>query len=211
MHNKSGRYLLGLVLTMLALPAQADGPVWKVSKGGYQLYLGGTIHLLAPNDYPLPSVFDLAYERASQVILELDMREIQGPDFQQAMLQATLYTDDTTLQDVLKPDTYALLAAQLGRYGEEVLVEAAGCRCDLLPDLRQAILDLAHVRRADRAGAKVEAGLAGLRLDPAREGGGVGQAFLAVRIEGVVLGLEVVGPHHPTSVATSTRDAQNRR
>jgi uncharacterized protein YbaP (TraB family) len=117
MNNKNRWCLLGLVLGIFAFPAKSDGPVWKISKGGYQLYIGGTIHLLAQNDYPLPEVFDLAYQQASQVILELDMRELQGQAFQQAMLQAALYADDTTLQQVLKPDTYEVLAAQLAGYG----------------------------------------------------------------------------------------------
>ena len=38
----------------------AKGPVWKVSKGGQTVYLGGTIHLLSPSDYPLPEEFEEA-------------------------------------------------------------------------------------------------------------------------------------------------------
>lgn len=117
MKHSNGWYLLGLILAIVSLPVKSDAPVWKVSKGDYQLYIGGTIHMLARSDYPLPAAFDVAYERASELVLETDMQEIESPAFQRTMMQAMSYSDETTLQQVLQPRTYAMLEAYLARYG----------------------------------------------------------------------------------------------
>jgi uncharacterized protein YbaP (TraB family) len=58
-----------------AKPATAatTGPssVWKVEKDGHHLYIGGTIHLLRQEDYPLPDVFAQAYKDSVRLVFEL--------------------------------------------------------------------------------------------------------------------------------------------
>ena len=39
--------------TLLSFPA-LSASVWKVSDGENTMYLGGTLHILSPQDYPLP-------------------------------------------------------------------------------------------------------------------------------------------------------------
>jgi uncharacterized protein len=79
--------LLGLsVLTLLACfvpacgagqekppAAVTTGPssVWMVEKDGRHIYVGGTIHLLREEDYPLPDVFEDAYRNSSKLVFEL--------------------------------------------------------------------------------------------------------------------------------------------
>ena len=58
--------LLSLCLFTATLALQAQSSVWKVSKGGNTLYIGGTSHLLRTSDYPLPAEFDLAYAAADE-------------------------------------------------------------------------------------------------------------------------------------------------
>ena len=59
MRNIRGRFrpvfLSSLFTTLLlsALSCQAAS-VWQVSKGDNTIYLGGTLHILSPVDYPLP-------------------------------------------------------------------------------------------------------------------------------------------------------------
>lgn len=50
----------------------SETSVWVVSDGINELYLGGTIHILQNSDFPLPSAFLDAYEKAATVILETD-------------------------------------------------------------------------------------------------------------------------------------------
>jgi len=99
-----------LLLLMTALPARADGPVWKISRGGSTLYLGGTIHMLGEDDYPLPASFETAYARAAQLVLETDLDQLQNPEFQQRMLRQMLLPDERTLRDVLQPETWQAVA-----------------------------------------------------------------------------------------------------
>jgi hypothetical protein len=109
-----------LLAGVLAAGAFADSPVWRVERDGSTLYLGGTIHLLGPDDYPLPEVFDEAYERASHIVFETYIRAVQSPQLQQRMAQAMLYQDGRTLQGVLSPPTFDRLSEFLAGRGMPV-------------------------------------------------------------------------------------------
>lgn len=100
-----------------ALPAYAGSPVWRVSKGDQQLFIGGTIHLLTQADYPLPDAFDKVYRHAAVVVLETDMQKLQDPQYQQLMINSSMYTDGRTLQSVLKPETFNALKQHLDSRG----------------------------------------------------------------------------------------------
>jgi uncharacterized protein YbaP (TraB family) len=84
----------------------AGSPVWIVEKNGQQLYIGGTIHVLASSDYPLPAAFDKAYRNSAKLVLETDMRKLQSPGFQQTMMRELTYSDGRNLQTILNRDTY---------------------------------------------------------------------------------------------------------
>jgi len=93
-----------LLLALLS-PAAADSPVWKVARGGRHLFIGGTVHILTQADYPLPEAFEQAYGAASVVVFEADFRELQTPEFQQALLSRAQYPDGTNLMMFLTDDT----------------------------------------------------------------------------------------------------------
>ncbi len=52
-----------LLCLLLSFQVFAQTSLWKVSNADSILYLGGTIHLLSPDDYPLPEEFLMAYQR----------------------------------------------------------------------------------------------------------------------------------------------------
>lgn len=79
----------------------AKSSVWKVSKDDDYFYLGGTWHMLAPEDHPLPEEFVEAYADAQEIILETDVEGSQSPEFQQKMMAAMMSTDGRTLSDKL--------------------------------------------------------------------------------------------------------------
>ncbi len=87
--------------------------VWKVSNDQYSLYIGGTIHVLTPKDYPLAKEYDLAYKASDKVIFETDMQTASSPEFGQKMMDQMMYSDGTTIDKVLKTDTYQALAVHL--------------------------------------------------------------------------------------------------
>lgn len=97
--------------TCLALPLQlqAKSPVWKISAGDKVLFLAGTLHVLAPSDYPLPEAFNTAYANADEVVLEADIQQLQEPAFQSEMMAHLLYPADTSLKQKLDPETYQAL------------------------------------------------------------------------------------------------------
>jgi uncharacterized protein YbaP (TraB family) len=87
--------------------------VWKVSNDQYSLYIGGTIHVLTPKDYPLAKEYDLAYKASDKVIFETDMQTASSPEFGQKMMDQMMYSDGTTIDKVLQTDTYQALAVHL--------------------------------------------------------------------------------------------------
>lgn len=70
------------------LGTEARGAVWVVEgKQGGRLYLCGTIHLLRDEDYPLATVYDIAYEQSEELIMELPPGAGQSPALAQRMAE----------------------------------------------------------------------------------------------------------------------------
>ena len=97
---------------IFSLSIQATS-VWKVTNNQHSLYIGGTIHVLTPKDYPLAKEYDLAYDASDKVIFETDMEVISSPEFAQKMMSKMMYSDGTTINKVLQQDTYQALAIHL--------------------------------------------------------------------------------------------------
>ena len=95
-----------MLCVFLVNTVQADAPVWKVSKGNFHIYIGGTIHVLDEQDYPLPAEFEQAYELAEKLVFEVDIAQVNTLEFQQKLLQKALYRDGSTLASHLQPATF---------------------------------------------------------------------------------------------------------
>lgn len=106
-----------LVWATVTVSTQAQTALWSVEKNGRTLYLGGTMHLLSPADFPLPPEYNLAYSKAEKVYFEADVRQMETPATQLMVMNAMTYQDGRTLQGVLKPDTYAALEKYLRTRG----------------------------------------------------------------------------------------------
>ncbi|HFE32647.1 MAG TPA: TraB/GumN family protein [Gammaproteobacteria bacterium] len=105
---------LCLLLLCLALPVTAvlaETSLWQVRDGERVMYLGGTVHVLAAADYPLPDEFDQAYEQADRLVFETDMQAINSPAFQLQMMQRLTYNDGRSLKDELGARAYGALQA----------------------------------------------------------------------------------------------------
>jgi len=97
--------------------AYAKSPVWKVSKDGNHLFLGGTIHLLTTSDYPLPFAFNKAYNNSKILVLETNLQKFSAPEFQQTILQNTMYSSEKNIAQFLKTDTLKALETHLVNRG----------------------------------------------------------------------------------------------
>tara|TARA_B110000240_G_scaffold62555_1_gene71263 strand:- start:14 stop:847 length:834 start_codon:yes stop_codon:yes gene_type:complete len=92
-------------------PAIADTSVWSVRSGDNVIYLGGTVHLLRPGDYPLPDEFEEAYQASSELYFETDIAAMSDLSVQAQMLQQLTYSDDRSLRTVLSDEAYTALSA----------------------------------------------------------------------------------------------------
>jgi len=114
-----------LAWSALASPSFAASPVWKVSKGDKHLFLGGTFHLLAPSDHPLPSSFDKAFAEAAVVVFETSADELATAEFQQKMLTAFTQKSGQSLAQILSPSTHRRLTTYLAERGLSISVFSA--------------------------------------------------------------------------------------
>ncbi|MBR9793092.1 MAG: TraB/GumN family protein [Gammaproteobacteria bacterium] len=87
--------------------------VWQVSKAGNTVYIGGTLHILSPDDFPLPNAYGIAYNQADKLVFETDIAGLNSPRFQQDSRARLTYGDGTQLKDVLSKETYQALKAHL--------------------------------------------------------------------------------------------------
>jgi uncharacterized protein YbaP (TraB family) len=105
------------IIVFCHLPLQADTSVWVAKSANRTVYLGGTIHLLRPSDFPLPVEFNKAYQNAKTIVFETDIGKMNDPSIQQMMLANMMYSDDRNLQQVLSPAAYAILQKHCEKIG----------------------------------------------------------------------------------------------
>ena len=99
---------------------QTGSSVWKISRGGNTLFLGGSVHILRDADYPLPDEFDMAYSQSSMLVIETDVEQLADPGVAQYLTANTFLPGNQTLRSVLDPETYELLAAAFREYGQRL-------------------------------------------------------------------------------------------
>jgi uncharacterized protein YbaP (TraB family) len=105
------RWPLLLLLFVVASAARGDDgshplTLWRVDGNANAIYLLGSIHLLRPEDHPLPRAIDAAYEDAEIVVMELDMDDLDPAYTQAAFNSAGVMTDGTTLRDLMGDEHY---------------------------------------------------------------------------------------------------------
>lgn len=117
--------LLGILFLLAGFEACASSArtnysgssVWKISKGGNVLFLGGSVHILRAQDFPLPKEFDLAFEHSAMLVLEADVEQAATPEAAAFMLAQMVLPEGKTLESVLAPDVYDLLRAKYEELG----------------------------------------------------------------------------------------------
>lgn len=103
-----------LLLFVLAVPVHAQGQagkscLFKVSSSGGAVYLLGSVHLMKESAYPLSGTIERAFQRSSDVLFEINMKDMDSPQTQEIVMQKSVFTDGNTLGKVLKPATYEKL------------------------------------------------------------------------------------------------------
>jgi uncharacterized protein YbaP (TraB family) len=144
--------LLSVLVINIWHPAFAGSSVWKVEKNGSYIFLGGTIHLLTPADYPLPEAFDIAYQQSDKIVLEANLDEMKTPQFQANILQMLSYPKGQNLQLALREDTYQAL----GLYSKSRGIPIEGL-LPFKPGMVSMILSITELQRLGFVGEGVDA------------------------------------------------------
>ncbi len=110
-------FCCGLMLAAVAVPSAADTSVWAVTSGSNTVYLGGTVHLLRPSDYPLPPEYEEAYNASSEIYFETDVSSLTDLSVQAQMMQQLTYSDGRTLRTVLNDEAYTALSETVAEFG----------------------------------------------------------------------------------------------
>lgn len=141
----------GLILTFVCNVGVADSSVFKISKDDEHLFIGGTIHLLAESDFPLPEEFDEAYQYAELIVFETDIAEMGSPETQAKFAQQLAYTDGSTLADHITAETYESLTSFLSERGMP-----PNMMDSYKPGLAMSILTIIELQRLGMAGIGVD-------------------------------------------------------
>ncbi|GAB2544264.1 TraB/GumN family protein [Gracilibacillus alcaliphilus] len=94
------------------------GFLWKVEHGDTEMYLQGTIHLGHDDFYPLDPAIEEAFESADVVLPEFNMLEVDISE--EELMDYVMFSDDTTLEEVLSEDTYEELGSIFESAGMDV-------------------------------------------------------------------------------------------
>src|SRR5688572_17548059 len=71
--------------TTAPAPATVTGAktsLWKVKGAKNTVYLLGSVHILRPEDHPLPAAMDAAYADTKVLVLEATSKEAESPETQ---------------------------------------------------------------------------------------------------------------------------------
>lgn len=136
--------------TMIACGAHA-ADVWKVSSAKGHVYVGGTFHLLTPNDYPLPPEYDVAYRNSQTLVLETDLEKLRDPQFSESIAGTLQYPAGKDIASTLKPETIRQIKNYLA--DNRVPFESVAT---LRPGILSVTLTMIELRRLNLTGTGVD-------------------------------------------------------
>ena len=105
------------IINCLITTALAQTSVWKVSKNGKSLYLGGTVHILPAEQYPLPAAFEHAFHASDKLIFEAPLPDPSDVAAESDMMSKMAYTNGQTLSKTLQQSTYTNLNQYFASFG----------------------------------------------------------------------------------------------
>ena len=113
---------LGVLLAGLTgeLRAQEKSFLWRVNSDQNRLYILGSIHLLKKETYPLKKSIEDAFEQTKKLVLEIDLGSANPHKIQQLMLQKSISTDGTMLDQSVSDETYQAVAKRAKELGIDI-------------------------------------------------------------------------------------------
>lgn len=86
-------------------PEEGVSSVWMAEKDGHHIYFAGTIHLLRDKDYPLPAVYETAYQDSTKLVFELPPDSEGNAEIARKMQALGTYPAGDSLKKHLPPET----------------------------------------------------------------------------------------------------------
>ncbi|MBN1985368.1 MAG: TraB/GumN family protein [Prolixibacteraceae bacterium] len=101
------RSIISLIFTFLvSFSVFSQSSVWMIEGNGTKMYLGGSIHILREQDYPLPAEFESAFEKSDILVLEADIDPQNQKAVAQEIIGLTLYPNNKSLKTELREEVY---------------------------------------------------------------------------------------------------------
>lgn len=95
--------------------------LWEIENSPKSVYLLGTVHVLQPEDYPLPAEIERVFQESTQVVFEVDLDDLSLEENQVLLLELALYLSGGSLPEDLSSATYALLMEYVQANGMDFL------------------------------------------------------------------------------------------
>ncbi|WP_019030216.1 TraB/GumN family protein [Colwellia piezophila] len=117
--------LMGVSLitgSLISFTSVAESSVWKVSKGDDHIFIGGTVHILPPAEFPLPAEFDQAYKKSDSIVLETKIPDASDTAFQIKMMQQMAYGEGKTIGDFVSARTKQDLSKYITSLGADLMM-----------------------------------------------------------------------------------------
>lgn len=115
------RFLIGFFIFLLTFSVasitHAKSSVWKASKDNKHLFLGGTVHMISEDDYPLPCEFEAAYSVSDKLFFETDIASLENPEVAMNLIKKGTYSYGDSLDKKLTPNTLAALKKYISSLG----------------------------------------------------------------------------------------------
>jgi len=84
----------------------SETSLWHISKNGNELFLGGTIHVLKKEDYPLPVEFNKAFQKSDKLVFETNIEMTKTSEFAKKMAQMLIFPAGKSLKDAISKKTF---------------------------------------------------------------------------------------------------------
>ncbi|GMR16617.1 MAG: TraB/GumN family protein [Gammaproteobacteria bacterium] len=105
------RYLI--IIFLFPAVCFSETSLWQISKNGNTLYLGGTIHVLKKEDYPLPVEYSEAFKKSDKLILEANIEAARSPEFGKKVAKMLTYPPGKSLKNAISEKTFNKLKKYL--------------------------------------------------------------------------------------------------
>ena len=94
--------------------------LWKFESKTASVYLAGSVHVMKPTLYPLPSQFDAAFAKADRLVIEVNTDAIAPDALSEKVRAYALLPSGQTLTTVLKPEALASVDSYLTSQGASI-------------------------------------------------------------------------------------------